>query len=346
MEERGESMYPPEVVEVVKAMSFTGHPNIVGTASLRAVQYIGDYDSNDDASKATPRQFQEIIKRLMKMDNLYIADIKIGELERLRVIPPEMGVKGGRVVNYDRAAILAKLKELGDKRSHYFPAKMTPARYFEALEEFKEHIVRFTAAEVLAGSNGTVSLSAAMALPGRFKLDVVAYINNKYCDINMVYNRSDKDDVQLALKAAVLQYSKTKPFKMARRIFSIARADGDNATVDKLLPLFNSDLGRLYSIISDIAVLLYLFEHKQKIPTQRFKREIEDFRTRLTNIWNLSDFTRKLDQFIAMIEQLLVHESPEPLMKLEAALQEILNDATMKELRRIGLYPPPSRFLP
>lgn len=339
-------MYPPEVVEVVKAMSFTGDPKIVGTASLRAIQYIGDYDSNDDASKATPRKFQEIIKRLMKMDNLYIADIKIGELERLRVIPPEMHVKGGRVVNYDREAILAKLKALGDKRSRFFPAKMTPAHYFEAMEEFKEHIVRFTAKEVLAGSNGEVSLSAAMALPGRFKLDVVAYINNKYCDINMVYNRNEKSDVMTALKQAVLQYSKTKPFKMARRIFSIARATDDTATIDKLLPLFNGDLGRLYSIISDITVLLYLFEHKQNIPAPRFKREIEDFRTRLTNIWNLSDFTKKLDQFIATIDQLLKNESAAPLMKLEDSLQEILNDAAAKELRRVGLLPPPSRFLP
>jgi hypothetical protein len=345
MDERGESMYPPDIMTIVKAMSFTGKPSIIGTASLRAIQYIGDYDSTDDASKATPRQFQEIIKHLMKIDNLYIADIKIGEIERLRIIPSDMHIEKGHVVGYDREAILTKMKALGDTRSRFFPPKMTLARYFDAIEEFKEHIVRFTAAQVLAGTNGDITLSAAMALPGRFKLDVIAYVNNKYCDINMLYTRNEKSDLKRALKESVLQYSKTRPFKMARRIFSIARADKDTATIDILLPLFNSDLGRLYTIISDITVLLYLFENKQKIPHERFKREIEELKQRMTNIWNLSGFTKKRKQFIATMDQLLKNESVTPLKRLETALQTILNDATAKELRRIGLLPPPARFV-
>ena len=161
----------------------------------------------------------------------------------------------------------------------------------------------------------------------------------------MLYTRDEKSDLKRALKESVLQYSKTRPFKMARRIFSIARADKDTATIDILLPLFNSDLGRLYTIISDITVLLYLFENKQKIPHERFKREIEELKQRMTNIWNLSGFTKKRKQFIATMDQLLKNESVAPLKRLETALQTILNDATAKELRRIGLLPPPSRFV-
>jgi hypothetical protein len=45
-----------------------------------------------------------------------------------------------------------------------------------------------------------------------------------------------------------------------KRLFSIARLVGEEKRVERLTELFNSDLGRLYSVISDIASLEFLLE--------------------------------------------------------------------------------------
>jgi hypothetical protein len=59
---------------------------------------------------------------------------------------------------------------------------------------------------------------------------------------------------------------------MAKRIFSILkRSKGELA--DKLNTLFNSDLGRLYSLISDIGTILFLLDNEAIIPIKKIQYE-------------------------------------------------------------------------
>lgn len=75
--------YPTSVVEVLKAMSLSNGKGmkVIGSGSLRSIQWAGDYDANE-IIKGTPatlaKGFQAAIKRLQKLVNVYIGDIKMG----------------------------------------------------------------------------------------------------------------------------------------------------------------------------------------------------------------------------------------------------------------------------
>jgi hypothetical protein len=90
--------------------------------------------------------------------------------------------------------------------------------------------------------------------------------------------------IERGLRESVVAYFESgNYFKVLKRLFSLARIHGDKATLDALTPILNSDLGRLYYIISDCDVLLFLLD-KAKAPGPPIKYEVDYFIHRLANI--------------------------------------------------------------
>lgn len=292
--------YPNRVVEILKLMSFTGQPKVVGSAALRAVQYIGDYDADEYNVKANPAKFKKIISRLMHLQDVYIGDIKCGEMN-------------------------------GEP-------------------------IRWTVPEVMRGKltmgNHEHTLAECIQNPVLFKLDVVAFIDNRYTELSIIYNYSKNSNITDAefkeeLKQEVAEkYKEGLYYKMSKRIFSITRLDEDEATALKLIPLFNGDLGRLYSIISDIDVLVYLFDNKKHIPKERMISELDNLKTRMSNIWNLSKFIKNEKAFIKDIDRMTKRPNPDALVKLNDKLFAILNSTAKSVLEKMGFIPPPKKYLP
>ena len=84
-------------------------------------------------------------------------------------------------------------------------------------------------------------------------------------------------------------------WKALKRYFSIQRLI-NTAKADAMIPIFNGDLGRLYSVISDIKTLLYLLENHQG-NKELIRQEVDSFRSRLSNIWRSKEFLKKEPQF-------------------------------------------------
>ena len=292
--------YPARVVEILKLMSFTGKPKVIGSAALRSVQYIGDYDSDDYNVKATPQKFKTIVRRVMHLPDVYIGDIKCGEMN-------------GEPIRWKVSEVLKGKLRMGD---HYH-----------------------TLADVIRN-------------PVLFKLDVVAFIDGRYTELSMIYNygkagtipdRQFRQELELEVEE---KYREKLYYKMAKRMFSIARLDEDEETALELLPVFNGDLGRLYSIISDLDVLVYLFDNKKHIPKNRLDTELNNFKARMANIWNLSSFIKNEDDFINAINKQIVRPNPDALVRMGDQLFDILNDASKKLLTKMGYLPPPKKFMP
>lgn len=292
--------YPNRVVEILKLMSFGGKPKIIGSASLRAVQYIGDYDADEYDVKATPAKFKKIIRSLIHLQDVYIGDIKCGEMngEPIRWTVNDV-LRGRRVM---------------DDHVHY--------------------------------------LADTIKNPGLFKLDVVAFIDNRYTELSIIYFNSKNsgftdEELKKELKEQVKEkYDEGLYYKVSKRIFNIARVDEDDETALKLLPLFNGDLGRLYSIISDIDVLVYLYENKKHIPKDRMISELDNFKTRMSNIWNLSTFIKNESAFLKAIDKQMQRFNPRELLKLGDKLFAILNTSAKSVLEKLKLLPPPAKYLP
>jgi hypothetical protein len=135
-----------------------------------------------------------------------------------------------------------------------------------------------------------------------------------------------------------------KYFKVIKRLFSIARIKNNKNHLELLNKILNSDLGRLYNVIGDISSLLYLFEHESNLPLKRIESEIQEFRSRLANIYTLTKWFRFEDYVLKEIYKIQFLKTNEDLYnsltKIKDILTLILNYHTLEQLikYRICVY--------
>lgn len=262
--------YEPSVVEVLEAMSLTGdgeNIRVIGSASLRRIQYAGDYDANEVSKKPLDwiaRALGGVIRRLKKIPLLVIGDIKCGE-------------KNGEPI-------------------------------------------RWTPNEIEKG----VGLVEALATGGRTKIDTMAVVTSgRYVEIGCVYlygemaKPPNEKDLIKELEGAVEEELADKNYwKALKRLFSIARLEDTKAAarrVERLSDIFNSDLGRLYAVVSDIGVLEYLIENRVGRESI-MASELAGFKSRLSNIWTLPEFIKAEPGFDKSLDKAI--ESPRDALAL------------------------------
>jgi hypothetical protein len=90
----------------------------------------------------------------------------------------------------------------------------------------------------------------------------------------------------------LLQTHEGNHFKVIKRKFALAKFKNDKPTIKKLIPILNSDLGRLYQVASDIGVIMDLLEEHGNVPLERIHFKIDQFKTRLSNIYALPEFIK------------------------------------------------------
>ena len=360
--------YPSDAMAILDAMSFSGGKDVkvLGSMSLRSQQYAGDYDAFEVVSRKgnvdkvlddLVSEFQTIIKNLRGMKNVFIGDIKAGSIEEWRVIPQDAGLVDGKVVGYNPIQSKAKVDELykakviteGEKRSADELLKgTTPENFLLARKKIKFHIVRWSVPEILQGSKVVrgrrYTLQEAFSSPVITKLDTIGLVqNNKYTDFSIIYEfRYDGkilnpsfEDVGKSLSEDIIAYkAENNPFKVLKREFALAKFRGDDKTIKSLTPVLNSDLGRLYSLLSDVGTLIQLLEDKQKVPLDKVRYEIDQFKARMANVYSLPDFLKTEHTLLGHIASALKTTSREQLLthlrQIEDLIQGSLTHNTKK----------------
>ena len=285
--------YEPTVVDVLEAMSLTGtgrNIRVVGSASLRRIQYAGDYDAHDISRESIPtiaKQLGDVVRRLKKIPLLVIGDIKCGE--------------------------------------------------------WKGEPIRWTPSEI---EEGGAALEDALHTEGKTKIDAIAVVSGgRYVEISCLYLYGDKvvppDESVLVkeLETAVQdELDAGNYWKALKRYFSILRLTEKNEKKQqRLVDIFNSDLGRLYTVISDIDVLEYLIEN-EKGRGDIMSREIAGFKARLSNIWSLPEFIKAEPGFDKTLDK--ASEKPRAALtmlrrlkgRLDSLLQEEAKDILYREV--------------
>jgi hypothetical protein len=346
--------YSNDVKDILKIMSFSDNVIIVGSASLRTQFYAGDYDGFEKVEvrslSNTVSKFQSIISHLKKHKNVYVGDIKAGEIPQWNVLEGAE-FKDGQVVGWVASEFLARLEALKKagvitnaeyaEAKPFIKATPTPETYFIAKDEIKFHVVRWTVNDVMDGhttlrDGRTFTLSEAFTTPSLAKVDVVSRVaGSRFTEFSMVYefvkdgkvlNPTDIN-ISKSLLESIIAYSLSgNYFKVLKRTFSLARYEKNKELIAKLEPILNSDLGRLYLIINDIEVLMFMLDRYKNLPGDEIRFEIDQFINRLSNI-TLPPLIGKqptLNKAIRHIETLSLPKMVGPLETLKNTLYKLL----------------------
>jgi hypothetical protein len=350
--------YIEPTVEIVETLSISGKPLIVGSASDRTILYSADLDLNDNPtwSPELPRKFKRVVEKLESMKDVRVTDFKAGIVLEWNLMEMAHLTKGV-VLNYNYDKIMDHLVSLYDRKiithDEYKEVKPlikpypSPLEFLVAKKAVRFGIVRWTPRDVEAGfvklRDGT-TLSFADALQQRtiVKIDIVIWIENRFVDCEVLYNivkngqqlnTATPEDIRQGIKESMLVFANEQNWmKVAKRMYSLSKLDKTTTIQDRLRDeIFNTDLGRLYSVLSDAKSLNDLREEgvtqKEK---ERIHQETDGFRGRLALV-TLPPLLKPVDPF-----------SKNFIEKLEGILQPRVKSS----LASLNLLPLPKRWLP
>lgn len=378
--------YPLDVLNVIDAMTFSVDGlKIAGSMSLKSQLYAGDYDMFEtvnltgatlhSAIMSAVSGLKNIIKHIMNLPNCYIGDIKAGEIKEWKVIDGD--IHRGEVVGYDYETSHTKLIEL------YKSGIITKPELLESLDVLKRnptmveflimektirfHIIRWKPENILDGfvilQNGMkYKLESAITSPSIIKIDVVALVqNSRYTDFSNIFqfvwndrilNEMDLDPKHEIKKNIVLYNADNEYFKLAKRMFAIFKMKQNNKMLGELTELFNSDLGRLYSIISDLGTIQFLIENYKYLPIERIRFELDQLRGRLSNVYTLKDVSKPsiFRNIIGLTSIPLTlagrKKISDEIDSLISIFKRVLNKTARKELMKLRLLPLPPTMIP
>jgi hypothetical protein len=314
---------------------------------------------------------KQVIKNLMSLKGVYIADIKCGNIQELQVIPDDLYED-----NYNDflKPMLEKLKSL------YTQNIIDKTEYNDSLKFLKKdlnnfdisilkhairfNIARWTPEDILKGyiiNRGfKLTLEEGFQQNALTKIDVISFNVNRYPEISMVYLFKIKNktanisfignDREILLQNTIppLIYE-DKYFKVCKRIFALERyRERPNLRVlEILMKLFNSDLGRLYQIIVDLNTTEYMFDNYESIDMNRIKYMLDQLRFRTSNFVNkkFSKVEYKLLDLLGKFQDDPRNHRKE-LEKFKDELYEMMNTQTKEFLEINRLLPIPAEYLP
>jgi hypothetical protein len=359
--------YPADAVRILDTMAFDpSQLKIVGSMSLRNQQYAGDYDgfervsvsysTDKEAVDYLVNRFQQIIHNLTKLPDTYIMDIKSGSVEEWRVVPltyqewnPEEAKEHIKqlltrgIINVKMADEALKLCKKGEDA------------YLVAKQNIKFHIVRWRPYDVAKGfkmlrDGRRFTLQEAFVSPVITKVDVIGLVlGNRYTDFSVIYqfynNNKPLNEVEIDPMKSITDDIKVlqlegNHFKVLKRMFSLARLRDNKKAMERLTALLNSDLGRLYSVVSDLGTLIDLHAKYPEASlnvtlNNNLKHQIDLLKTRLANV-GLPDYLKTENNIISTLGNASMASNPINryviLEYVRDKLQKVLNDATPKNV--------------
>jgi hypothetical protein len=187
-----------------------------------------------------------------------------------------------------------------------------------------------------------MTLQQAFASPSIAKLDVIGFVaGSRFTDFSVIYEfqnngvvlNPDVMDISSSLKRDIAARKKEgNYFKSLKRKFALAKIEDNRKEIKRLSEIFNSDLGLLYQITSDIGTLVELLTYPDA-PLKAIRFEIDQFKARLSNIYTLSDYIKKEPAVLRSINRLLGLPRPRlavGLSDLAGVLNSFLQEAAQK----------------
>ena len=359
--------YSDNVLNVLKAMSMTNLKSlkVFGSSNIRSQLYAGDYDALEKVQATSIQEIannlQSIMKQLRSM-NVVVSEVKCGEIPEWDVFAPNAKIdRDGKVVNFNikqSQSIVDRLRTQNiispkdaKEANELLEQANSSLGFLIAKKSIRHHILRWTPREILEGvkilkGDQTITLENAIETKGMIKVDAIADINNRFTEFSVIYDvYMNKQHITKELPPLVegliedmMYYEKTNPFKALKRLFSLAKHFKEYTLLEKIVPILNGDLGRLYQIIGDLKTLHNLLGTKTR-PTKQIqiiRSQIDDMRERMGNIYELKDFLNAEHSIIGSIFSILKTPIPKLAPKLEKLIEELQTILDSNTLKQVG----------
>lgn len=247
--------------------------------------------------------------------------------------------------------------------------------YEELADMLREKwVLRWTAREVLSGykvlpGQRKITLHETINQQHMTKIDMWTLISGRYIEFsNMLsfvlvdkfgtrtvlnQNPSPEEIINgIKIDITKLLYSKIgfKPFKAMKRMWSIGRIENHPQVIDDLTPIMQSDLGRLSQITSEIETIINMIEKVDDIPMDNILNEIDGWRYRLENVYDIDIDQNMINEMIKSILSDVSHNVVknvviEKLTMLKKKLKVHTDENALQILKKIGYYPLKKEFL-
>jgi hypothetical protein len=355
----------------------TNKGQIFGSYVYRSQYYPSDIDyyeildttpsKEKDIYKTTVKTLQDIVKDIHKRQNIYFGEVKAGFDNRYNIDPLDTHNFMNKIHNLMMNGLFKQ------DEYNYINQLYESYRLYGDMDAFDEvteimrlkKTLRWDEKEILKGykilaGSKKISLENAMRGLTPIKIDIWAPINGRYIEITnffflVVYDKDTKnikllnsetvDYVKGILKQVEKYSSKLffNPFKMAKRMWGIARELKYDTLLNLLTPLFQGSIAKINQIVAEIETIILMYENIKNTPDTVLDKQIDEFKARLSYIY---DIDLEDDLIYTMIDDILrIDNKPnriQILTDLKKYLKDIVNKYSVEYLKDKSLFPVPS----
>jgi len=296
--------FSDKIQKVFNLLTISRKFRVVGSAALKNIRYVNDYDLNElysrnfDTKEALDLIYKMFVEKFQvceKDPNCFITDLKCGV------------DSDGEALRWDKKDIKKGFKELEDGR------KLT----------FQECIL----------SKSTFKLDVVKIIDGVFTEFSDNYFIKLGEESNFFPHNLTKDHLQTSLKQSYEEYfyNYQNLYKGLKRAFSyyLMEGEGKNAhLLKKLMKLFNSPVGKLYNVKGQLGTILLVMENKNgfRVP------KIKDIKRNIQLIWKSLEYLPVPDIRKKLMNAMKVNTLPKMkrvLEDIEEDLFDIINSLTL-----------------
>ena len=350
---------------------------------LDLVEEFTDCCSANDVITKFSKTLQRIVRKINKTRVHYFSEVKAGLDYRYDIDIGEM-VDGNYFPNPELSKITANMfrKKLFTKEENniiqYILSRVESlgANEYDTITFiFRERrILRWSDEEILKGikqlpAGISITLKQALSHETHIKIDMITELNERLVEITnffqLAYVTEENQElniinldlainhnipVQLPKEIEKLYFSDMfySPFKMIKRMYSLARHNHDDDLLNKVIPFVSSNTSLLYQIKSEIDTIILIIERMKGYPKKLIEKELNDAKLRISTVLELSD--EDLIQINNIIDEINTttgkYDKRNKLKILKKLLVAYINMQTINYLQKVGLNPPPYRYLP
>jgi hypothetical protein len=169
-----------------------------------------------------------------------------------------------------------------------------------------------------------------------------------------LYDKFDFRNENLRQSMYTLMYSHMSPnlFKAVKRMLSWSRTFKNDYLLEQVYPIINSQLGVLYNITSQLKTIMKIIkEHGSKyMRKEPIYNQLDIMRSRLQELifvnYDFSHVYSLINVVLSRDEGISQSKLYEDLDEITKHLLTFLNQQTLTELKKIGLYPLPPYLQP
>ena len=351
--------YPQDVLRAIKILSLNKNnpAHIFGSYSYKRQLYAQDIDlletdieetNINDAVNKLEAKLKSVFTIISTTPGYYFSEFKAGLDLRYNIDVGEL--IAGKFTRSNPVQFMQKImllsnqglitkKDIDTLFNIYNKANVTADDYdiaFNILRNYK--VLRWSLAELLESKKRlkgglTMTLNEALHFNSTIKIDLIAYIDNRFVEVTnfiiFVLKKGDElivlndkqnaitnikqntiEGLQKEIDKVFFSTMFFNPFKGIKRLWSLGRQYNDMTMIESLNTIISGDVSSLYQKKGNIDTVINVYEkYGENTPVQQIKEELDNIKIELDRIITF-DITPITQEYNAIVNITLNNNLP------------------------------------